>query len=265
MPFSFRSFRSSSSGNCLAFWTDQSSILIDFGVRTLRDCRALLHDHQRQHGAIDAVLISHAHGDHLSGDAVRVLGEQGIAMHTHAAAAPQLHERHGGQSPAACRFHHFPGDRFSIGDFDITTIALPHAPRVPNVGFVVRAGQGTLRRTAVFATDFYDFSPLLPHLAGADFVFVEANHDLELLRRHFNPNSKWHMNNVKTAWMLCHAAREGAFRPGTVVLGHLSKERNREALAIGEVQRVFERQGIPMPFDLVAAPKLEASRVFKIE
>ncbi len=265
MPLSFRSFRSSSAGNCLALWTDATSILIDFGVKTLRDCRGLLRDHQQAHGAVDAVLVSHAHGDHLSRDAVRVLDEHDIAVHSHAGAVPRLRERHDREPGARCRVHQFPSGAFSIGDLDVTTIGLPHAPGVPNVGFVIRAGHGPRRRTAVVATDFYDFSTLLPHLAGADFVFVEANHDMDLLREHFNPNSRWHLNNVKAAWLLCHAAREGSFHPRTVVLGHLSRERNREALAVGEVERVFERQGMRVPFGLETAPRLDASRVFHID
>jgi phosphoribosyl 1,2-cyclic phosphodiesterase len=265
MPLSFRSLRSSSSGNCLAVWTEHSSILIDFGVKTLRDCRALLRDHQEQHGPVRAVLVSHSHGDHLSTDAVRILGEQGIAIHTHAGAGRQLRERYAGGRRVTCQIHHFPADRFAVDDLEIQTVTVPHAPGIPTVGFVIRVGHGPRRRTAVVATDFYDFSTLLPHLPGADFVFVEANHDLDLLRRHFNPNSRWHLNNVKTAWMLCHAAREGRFRPRAVVLGHLSRERNRESLAIGEVQRVFERQQMAVPFDLDAAPRYEPSRVFRIE
>jgi phosphoribosyl 1,2-cyclic phosphodiesterase len=263
MPISFRSFRSSSSGNCLALWTADSSILIDFGVETLRDCRAILREHQEQHGTIDAVLISHAHSDHLSRDGVRVLGEAGIPVHGHRHVVPQLRERHGLEPRSGVPVHAFAGDRFTVGDFDITAVSLPHAPGVPNVGFVIRAG--ARRRTVVVATDFHDFAALLPHLSGADFVFVEANHDLELLRRHFNPNSRWHLNNVKTAWLLCHAVRDGGFDPGTVVLGHLSDERNRERLAVGEVRRVFERQGMRVPFELEAAPKFDKSRIFRID
>jgi phosphoribosyl 1,2-cyclic phosphodiesterase len=265
MSISFRSFRSSSSGNCLALWTGDSSILIDFGVKTLRDCRAILRDHQAENGPIDAVLVSHAHGDHLSRDGVRVLGEAGIPVHGHRHVVPQLDERHGIEPRAGHRMRAFPGDAFSIGAFDVRTIALPHAPGIPNVGFIIRAGHGARRRKVVVATDFHDFSAILPHLPGADFVFVEANHDLDLLRRHFNPNSRWHLSNVKTAWLLCHAVRDGGFEPSTVVLGHLSDERNRERLAVGEIQRVFDQQGMKVPFELEPAPKFDASRVFRLD
>jgi ribonuclease BN (tRNA processing enzyme) len=264
MTLSFQSFRSSSSGNCLALWSGETSILFDFGVRSLRDCRALLGGHQEAHGPVDAVLISHSHGDHCSRDALRVLGNAGIDVRAHPHVVPLLRARHDRGTWTLPPVHAFSGNTFSVGDFDITAVALPHAPDIPNFGFVVRAGHGTDRRTVVIATDFHDAAPLLPYLPGADFLFVEANHDLELLRQHFNPNSRYHLNNVKTASLLCQAVREGGFAPAAVVLGHLSDERNREQLATDEVHRAFRAHGLRVPFVLETAPKFAASRVFRI-
>jgi phosphoribosyl 1,2-cyclic phosphodiesterase len=264
MGIYFRSFRSSSAGNCLALWTADSSILIDCGVKTLRDCRALVRQHQNEHGPVHGVLVSHSHGDHLSRDAVRILQEEGIVIHGHRQVVPQLRERHDIQGVSGSPIQPFPGESFTVGDFQVTTIPLPHAPDVPNFGFVIRAGHGTKRRKVVVCTDFNDYSNVLPQLAGADFVFVEANHDLELLRQHFNPNSRYHLNNVKTAWLLCHAVRDGRCKPTAVMLGHLSEKRNRERLAIGEVERAFASQRIKVPFELETAPKFEPSRVITI-
>ena len=265
MPTCFRSFRSSSAGNCLALWTADSSILIDCGVKTQRDCRSLLREHRAGHGPVDGVLVTHSHGDHVSRAALRVLQQEEIPIHGHSHVAVQLRERHGegtGRAPMPA-IRVFPAESFTVGDFRISTIPLPHAPNVPTFGFVIRAGHGSTRRKIVICTDFNDFSGVVPHLAGADFVFVEANHDLDLLRRHPNPNSRYHLNNVKTAWLLAHAVREGR-APRHVVLGHLSDERNREELATGAVTRVFAGQRLDVPFALDAAPKYEPSRVFEI-
>ncbi len=260
----FRSFRSSSAGNCLALWTGDTSILLDCGVRTLRECRTLLREHQDGHGPVDAVLVSHAHGDHLTGQALRVLEEAGIPIRAHRDVASQLRDRHDGERAYRSPIQPFPADAFTVGDFRITAVPLPHAPGVPTFGFVILSGHGAAHRKIVVCTDFHDFSPIVPHLEGADFVFVEANHDLDLLRAHPNPNSRYHLNNVKAAWLLCHGVRRGHFVPGTVVLGHLSEERNRERLALGEVDRVFARQGLGVDFSLEAAPKHEPSRVIAI-
>ncbi len=260
----FRSYRSSSAGNCLALWTPDSGVLIDCGVKTLRDCRALVHRHRNQHGPIVGALVSHSHGDHLSRDGFRVLQEHGIPVHSHHRVAPQLLARLDGDASGGLAVRAFPGDRFTVGEFDVTAVPLPHAPGVPNFGFVIRAGHGSRRRKIVVCTDFHDFAEIAPHLPGADFVFVEANHDLDLLRRHFNPSSRYHMNNGQTASLLCDAVRSRRFSPGFIVLGHLSAERNRNHLAVGEVNRALDAQGLKVPCPIGTAPRFEPSDVFRI-
>jgi phosphoribosyl 1,2-cyclic phosphodiesterase len=264
MDVFFRSYRSSSAGNCLAVWTPDSGLLIDCGVKTLRGCRALVRRHLDEHGPIVGALVSHSHGDHLSRDGFRVLREHAVPVHSHHLVAPQLLERLDGEADDAGAVRGFPGDRFAIGEFDITAVPLPHAPGVPNFGFVIRTGHGTGQRKIVVCTDFRDFAGVAPHLSGSDFVFVEANHDLELLRRYPNPNSRYHMSNGQTASLLCDAVRARRFGPKAIVLGHLSTERNRDHLALGEVRRALSAQGLQAPCSIEAAPRFEPSDVYRI-
>jgi phosphoribosyl 1,2-cyclic phosphodiesterase len=264
MDVFFRSYRSSSAGNCLAVWTPGTSLLIDFGVRTLRDCREILRVHRASHGPVDGVLVTHAHRDHLSPDAVRVLQEEGIPVYAHRFVMPQLLARDGSRGVPGPEVRALPGDRFTFGDFEITAIGLPHAPGFATFGFAVEAGRGANRRKLVVATDFHEASTVRPHLDGADFVFVEANHDLDLLRQHPNPNSRYHLSNVKTARLLFEAFGDGHGAPRMVVLGHLSEQRNRARLAVEEVERAFAAQGVPVPFALDTAPRREASRVLRV-
>ncbi len=264
MDLYFRSYRSSSAGNCLAVWTANTSLLIDCGVKTLRDCRTILRGHRDDHGPIHGVLVTHAHGDHLSADAARVLQEEDIPIYAHGCVVPPLRARHGTGDRYGSAIQAFPGDGFVFGEFEVTAIPLPHTPNVPTFGFVIEAGHGARRRKLVVCTDFHDESAVRPHLAGAAFVFVEANHDLALLRQHPNPNSRYHLSNVKTAGLLCEVFGDGRPAPQLVVLGHLSEQRNRQRLAAGEVERGFERQGMRVPFELETAPRFEASRVITI-
>ena len=131
-------------------------------------------------------------------------------------------------------------------------------------GFALEAGGHGQRRKLVVCTDFHEVSAVAPHLAGADFVFIEANHDLALLRQHPNPNSRYHLSNVKTARLLCDVFGDGRAAAQAVVLGHLSERRDRERLALGEVEHAFERLGRDVPFGLETAPRHEASRVITI-
>jgi phosphoribosyl 1,2-cyclic phosphodiesterase len=264
MDLYFRSYRSSSAGNCLAVWTTDTSLLIDCGVKTLRDCRAIVGGHQQSHGPVHGVLVTHSHGDHLSSDGARVLREAAIPIYGHGRVVPHLRARHGLADGDDSPIRPFPGDRFDFGDFEVTAFQLPHTPNVPTFGFAIEAGHGAVRRKLVVCTDFNDDAAVRPHLAGADFVFVEANHDTDLLRRHPNPNSRYHLSNVKTGRLLCDAFGDGQAPPKLVVLAHLSEERNHERLAVEEVGRAFERQGVRVPFELDTAPRHEASRVIRI-
>jgi len=260
----FRSYCSSSAGNCLALWTDDSCLLFDCGIKTLRDCRALVRAHQDQHGPVTAVVVSHSHGDHLSRQALRVFGDQGIPIHCHRKVLPLLRSRHRVEDGTGSPIFGFSDDGLTIGDFRIAAVPLSHAPEVPTFGFLVRAGHDSRRRTMLIATDFHEPSNVLPHLPGADFVFLEANHDPQLLREHFNPNSRWHLSNGQTAHLLVQAFRKGARTPQNVVLGHLSELRNRDQLARREVERAFARHGMKVGFELETAPKSEASRIITI-
>lgn len=265
MAICFQSFRSSSAGNCLALWTSTSSILIDCGVKVQRECREILEAHRRQAGHLDAVVVSHAHGDHVAYGSLRVLGREGIRILGDGGVLRRVrecHEPHVWKQPPPMRA--FPAPAFEVGDFHLKSIEVPHAPGVPNFGFVITAREGGARRTIIVCTDFHDYAGILPYFADASFIFVEANHDLELLRQHPNYASRFHLNNVKTASLLHHAVRQSAAPPKAVMLGHLSEERNRRALAINEVVRMFERQGTKMQFHLDAAPARRPSEIVEI-
>ncbi len=261
---SFRSYRSSSAGNCLALWTDDCCLLFDCGIKTLRDCRALLQTHRDEHGPVTALLVSHAHGDHLSRQALRAFADEGIPIRCHRKVLAQLRSRRAAENIAQFPIHAFGEEGIDVGDFRISPVPLSHAPDVPTFGFAVSAGHGSNRRRILIATDFCEPSDVLPHLAGTDFLFLEANHDPQLLSEHFNPSSRWHLSNGQTARLLVQAFRSGARLPRNVVLGHLSDIRNRDGLAVREIERGFARAGMKVRFHLETAPKFEASRIIAV-
>jgi phosphoribosyl 1,2-cyclic phosphodiesterase len=256
MSFTFQSLRSSSRGNCLIVSTGRTTILIDCGIKTQRECHALLDRHATK---LDAVLVSHAHGDHICYSALRVLQKYGTPVLCHLDCSDPVTRKHlcDWECPPALRC--FGNDTFTVGDIEITPVCLPHEPWCPTFGFVLRSGG----RTIVTCTDFHDPSAIAPHLCDADFIFLEANHDLELLRLFPNHASRFHLNNRKTANLLADVIKVSK-KPQAVMLGHLSEQRNSEELAVRAVRERFGVDKLTIDFGLSCAPRYEVSELVHI-
>lgn len=186
-------------------------------------------------------------------------------VHCHQTVKSHVYRKHIREWSDPPEIQTFDHQSFAIGDFEIHPVEVPHEPRCPTFGFVVYVGTGIARRKMVVCTDFKDHSVLADHVLDADFVFVEANHDLDLLRQFFNYASLFHLNNVKTAELLCDASKTGKFKPQRVMLGHLSEQRNTEELAMNTVREKFQTEGMRFDFQLECAPRYEASQVVHIE
>ena len=62
------------------------------------------------------------------------------------------------------------------------------------------------------------------------------------------------MSNPETAELLCRARKKSKISPQAVMLGHISDQRNRCAIAIKETEAAFAKHGLEVDFDLSAAP-----------
>ena len=262
MSFHFRSLRSSSSGNCLMLWTQTTRILLDCGIKTYSGCVGVLREHTEK---LDGVLVSHAHGDHICRHSLRALAECGAPIHCHRDIITQIHGKHSNDGDWVAPLRGFCDDPFEIGDLTIQPVQVPHAPGYLTFGFVVWCGEGRDRRKAVICTDFNHYGSLIGQLADADFVFIEANHDPDLLRKHPNFASRFHLSNPKAAQLLCEARTNGGFAPQAVMLGHLSHQRNTDPLAIAAIRDTFQAQGLDLEFRLEVAPRDEPSIEICIE
>ena len=261
MAMQFRTLISSSAGNCLELSCAGMTLLIDCGFRAQRDLEAVL---AAIKGEV-AVLVSHAHTDHIGYSGLKVLAKRGIAIRAHASVVEQVSRYHSfdgwGQRPG---FVPFGQTAFDIGPFQVQAVPVPHAPGVPNFGFVVTSGTNGTQRKLVFCTDFHDFAPLAPDLIDADFIYVESNHDLELLRMHPNPASRYHLSNPKTGELLADVIWRSRHTPQAVMLGHLSRERNRPSIALETVNGALDRAGVHHEFMLTTAPLYAPSTTIEI-
>jgi ribonuclease BN (tRNA processing enzyme) len=261
MPLHFRSLRSSSHGNCLALWTDRTRVVIDCGLGSMRKTRQILTENLGNPSDIDAVVISHAHTDHISYYPLRVLEDEGITVRIPEDCLEQLRHKHFNEYGfSSLRIRTFSDRGFRVGDLTFKAFRLPHNPYYPTYGFVITYK----KKKVVIATDFNRWQDCVEHFIDADFLFVESNHDLELLSRYYNPNSEFHLPNPETGKLLCSVKKNSRRACGAVMLGHLSLIRNETDIALGEIRNSFQSSGVELNFGLWAAPRLEASEAVGI-
>jgi len=247
---------SSSGGNSTFVADGATRILIDTGNlpifthirRTLAEIGEDWHD-------LDAILISHAHGDHLNSNTFSIAFRTGTPVYVPTAMADRLDD---GWREAAwpflsrCRAAGLvrPMDgSTSIGDLAITTCALPHDSK-PTRGFVLTGRRG--RRVGV-ATDLGHCPPsVVKRLRDCDVLVFEANHDVQmewesdrdqaLIERNLGPRG--HLSNAQSAEALCEIIGASRRRVRCVFLAHISQECNRPALACRTVARALVRAGL---------------------
>jgi len=202
------------------------------------------------------------HSDHISYYPLRVLEEMGCPVCVHEASLDQLEEKHfKGYGFSSLQLRLFGDAAFTVGDLEIEPFEVAHNPYYPTYGFSIRCGAAKL----VVATDFNRWEDRLEYFVDADFMFVESNHDIELLRRYYNPNSRFHMSNPRTAELLRAARTNSRKAPQAVMLGHISDQRNKAPLVLEQISSDFEQAGLELDFGVCAAPLFEPSDTVTIE
>ncbi len=257
----FQSICSSSAGNSVALWSDNTKLLIDCGLSSMKRTRAALSAVFGDPGSVDSVLITHAHSDHVSYYPLRVLDEYGLCVRMHEDCVDQVRGKHfKDYGFDGLTIEPFTKKDFIVGDFCVKPFEVSHNPYYPTYGYEILWQE----KKVVIVTDFSRWDEVFEHFVDADFIFVESNHDLELLDMYYNPNSAYHMPNPDTAELLVNVRRQSKKAPGGVMLGHLSSQRNEIDIALAETTTAFETAGVEMDFSLMAAPLKEPGNAIRI-
>lgn len=253
---------SSSAGNAAFLSTGRTRLLIDAGL-SRRELQRRLQAIGEDVDALDAVLVTHEHCDHVSGlPALSRKSARPLPMYMTAGCAESMvwGDAPSGRewTPAIEIFQ--AGTAFTVGDCEVSSFTIPHDATDP-VGFTVRA-QGV---KIALATDLgYVTDSLRVHLRGADLVVLESNHDLEMLRVGPYPWSvkqrvmgrRGHLSNDVAAEFLEHDLDDSV---STVVLGHISEHNNHPELVRHRAAKALRR---PLFTRLVVAKPGVQSEVF---
>lgn len=222
----FASLGSGSAGNALVVETGDSLLMLDCGFSAAETERRLTRLGINPQ-ALDAILVTHEHDDHIGGVA-RVSRRFRVPVYL----------THGSLSASApdCDFadtvlidSHMP---FAVGDIRVQPFPVPHDAREP-VQFVF--GDGAVKLGVL--TDTGASTPHIESmLSGLDALVIECNHDAGMLRASAYPEHLknriggrlGHLENGQSADLLrgidCTSLQH-------VIAAHLSEKNNRPELA----------------------------------
>jgi phosphoribosyl 1,2-cyclic phosphodiesterase len=239
MSLRFRVLGSGSSGNATLVEGGGARVLLDAGLGP-RQLAERLASAGVDPASLDAVFVSHEHGDHARGAAafstrwgVPLAGTRGT-FHAAGFAARSL--------PASVAVS--PGEPRAFRRLTVRAVAVPHDAACP-VAFVVSAGAVSLGH----ATDVGHLSRgLVGALGGCDALLVESNYDPAMLRDGPYPWSLkerilgpfGHLSNGDVGRLL-EKGLSGACR--LVVLAHLSLKNNHPELALQAAEEALDRGG----------------------
>ena len=164
------SLNSGSTGNCIYLSTQKTTLLIDEGapVTRVEKCLKLLGQ-----GSELAVVVTHAHADHISN--IPTFARRNCArVYCHHLSVSALKKK----GAYDCgRVAEFGDESFTIGDIEVEPFRVSHD--VPCVGFVFSHGTGRVG----LATDIGHIGgTVLGKLSRCNFVIIESNHDEGMLR-----------------------------------------------------------------------------------
>jgi phosphoribosyl 1,2-cyclic phosphodiesterase len=250
---------SGSSGNAAYFESASTRLLVDGGKPGAQITHALEAYCHVKATELDALLVTHAHRDHVLG--VGVLARR-YKLPVYATEGTWFEmEPIVGDIPKYLRRMIGTDDRLRIGDFEIEIFETAH-DALESIGCVIADGSGKVG----LVTDTGVFTErMVCRLQQLDGIILEANHDLDLLRKGRYPSDlkkrisgvQGHLSNEDAARAL---AKISGPQIRQVILAHLSEENNTEETALAALRECLSERLIKERLSLSVAPRHEASR-----
>jgi phosphoribosyl 1,2-cyclic phosphodiesterase len=249
---------SGSKGNSTLVATERTRLLVDAGFSKKDTFRRLAAAGECT-ARFDALLISHEHADHVNGLKSLALGLK-IPIYITGPTREVIQS-----DPRLKAFETIsPGERFSIGDFEIAPFSIPHDAIDP-LAFTLTA-EGI--KIGVITDLGYIPQLVKQHALGCHCLVFESNHDLDMLKTGPYPwfvkqrvmSRHGHLSNNATAGFLSDDYDGSA---EVMVLAHLSDKNNHPGLVMHSACQAFEKRGKDRPSELHLASQSEPTKVFQ--
>jgi len=225
----FASIGSGSKGNGTLVATEDTCLLVDCGF-TLKETELRLRQRGCHPEDLDAILVTHEHGDHANG--VGVLARR-YRIPVYLTPGTLRNARLGDLPSVELIDIH---QSFHIKSLEVTPVAVPHDAREP-CQFVFSAKSKKLG----VLTDLGSITPFVrQQYSGLHALVLECNHDIEMLEQGPYPSALkarvggayGHLNNHQAAELLSTTVCDSLQH---LVLSHLSEQNNTPQLALSTI------------------------------
>lgn len=241
------SLASSSEGNCIYVGTKKTNVLVDCGVSAKR-IENSLSELDLTVPEFDGILITHEHTDHIKGLGI-IARRYGLPIFATGKTIDAIFDYKNLGKVDKSLFHSIEADKpFEIGDMKVNASHIWHDAADP-VCYSFYSEEGV---KASIATDLGDYDEyLVEKIYDSDILFVEANHDVNMLQVGRYPyylkrrilGREGHLSNERCAELIEEVATQ---KTKKVYLGHLSKENNYEKLAYETVKISLHNFTLPI-------------------
>lgn len=237
---------SGSKGNSYYIGTMSEGVLIDAG-RSCKQIENAMEANGLKMSNVSAVFVTHEHTDHCS--ALKVLASR-YNFDVYASGGTLNALQQGGKIAPATRTEIIEAE-VATGNMFVQRIDTPH-DAAESCCYRVVAPDG---KSALIATDMGVMLPAVREAAEkSDFVVLESNHDIEMLKTGIYPyylkqrilSKKGHLSNDACAKELVNLVSKGTLR---LMLGHLSEQNNTPQLALATSIATLEQQGMKFRSD----------------
>lgn len=237
---------SGSKGNCYYIGTAAEGVLIDAG-RNCKQIELAMEANGLSMKSVGAVFVTHEHIDHCA--ALKVLVKK-HALPVYASRGTLQELQHRDRLPAGAKTAVITGE-LALGNMRVERFDTSH-DAAESCCYRVTAPDG---KVCMIATDLgFVSDPIRAALAGCQFVVLESNHDVEMLKTGPYPfplkkrilSDSGHLSNDACAVELAQLVNGGTLR---LMLGHLSEMNNTPEVALRTAVAELQRAGMKYKAD----------------
>lgn len=253
---------SGSDGNATYIETENARILVDDGISCSETLKRLALIGVKGED-IDAIVVTHEHSDHIKG--LDVFSKRfNTPIYAHNDVWEGLYKKLSKVKEENMRI--FTGD-FDIKDLIISPVEIPHD--VKCFGYSI---QNENSKVSLLTDLGHTNDKILNSVQGSQLVYLEANHDLSMLRncekyplslRMRIAGKNGHLSNDASADFAEKLVKTGTKQ---IVLSHLSRENNTPELAFTYISKKLDEKGIIEGKNVrIDVATIVPTRIFKLK